>query len=49
MAENGLVTLSSKHSVKDTIDRLAAEVTAKGMTYDDYGRALNRPVLCGLL
>jgi uncharacterized protein (DUF302 family) len=32
MAENGLVTIPSKHSVKDTIDRLEAEVKAKGMT-----------------
>lgn len=32
MAANGLVTLSSRHSVKDTIDRLAAAVTGKGLT-----------------
>jgi uncharacterized protein (DUF302 family) len=31
MADNGLVTVKSAHSVKDTIDRLAADVTAKGM------------------
>ena len=32
MAENGLVTIASPHSVKETIDRLAAEVKAKGLT-----------------
>jgi uncharacterized protein (DUF302 family) len=31
MADNGLVTVRSAHGVKDTIDRLAADVTAKGM------------------
>jgi uncharacterized protein (DUF302 family) len=31
MADNGLVTVRSVHGVKDTIDRLAADVTAKGM------------------
>jgi uncharacterized protein (DUF302 family) len=31
MADNGLVTVKSAHGVKDTIDRLAADVTAKGM------------------
>src|SRR5437879_9104180 len=29
---DGLVTIASAHSVKDTIDRLVAEVTSKGMT-----------------
>ncbi len=32
MAENGLVTVKSSHRVRDTIDRLAAQVAAKGMT-----------------
>jgi uncharacterized protein (DUF302 family) len=32
MSENGLITLSSMHGAKATLDRLAAEVTAKGMT-----------------
>jgi len=32
MAENGLVTVPSQHSVHDTIDRLEAAATAKGMT-----------------
>jgi uncharacterized protein (DUF302 family) len=32
MAENGLVTVASKHSVKETIDRLEAAVKGKGMT-----------------
>ena len=31
MADNGLVTVRSAHGVKDTIDRLAADVIAKGM------------------
>jgi uncharacterized protein (DUF302 family) len=31
MADNGLVTVKSSHRVKDTIDKLAAIVTAKGM------------------
>jgi uncharacterized protein (DUF302 family) len=31
MAENGLVTVASKHTVKDTIDRLEAGVKAKGL------------------
>jgi hypothetical protein len=31
MADNGLVTVKSSHRVKDTIDRLAAIVAAKGM------------------
>jgi uncharacterized protein (DUF302 family) len=31
MADNGLVTVKSAHGVKDTIDRLAADVMAKGM------------------
>jgi uncharacterized protein (DUF302 family) len=32
MAENGLVTIASTHTVKETIDRLEAEVKAKGLT-----------------
>jgi uncharacterized protein (DUF302 family) len=32
MAENGLVTIASTHSVRETIDRLEAEVKAKGLT-----------------
>jgi uncharacterized protein (DUF302 family) len=32
MAENGLVTIASPHSVTETIDRLAAEVKDKGLT-----------------
>ena len=31
MADNGLVTVKSLHRVKETIDKLAAVVTAKGM------------------
>jgi uncharacterized protein (DUF302 family) len=31
MADNGLATVKSAHGVKDTIDRLAAHATAKGM------------------
>lgn len=31
MADNGLATVRSAHGVKDTIDRLAADVAAKGM------------------
>jgi uncharacterized protein (DUF302 family) len=31
MSANGLITLKSAFSAKDTIDRLAAEVKAKGM------------------
>jgi|SRR5579871_930628 len=31
MAENGLVRVESAHSVKDTIDRLQADVKSKGM------------------
>ena len=31
MADNGLVTVKSAHGVKDTIDRLAGDVTAKGL------------------
>jgi uncharacterized protein (DUF302 family) len=31
MADNGLVTVKSTHGVKDTIDKLAAVVAAKGM------------------
>jgi uncharacterized protein (DUF302 family) len=30
--ENGLVTLASTHSVKETIDRLEAEAQANGLT-----------------
>jgi uncharacterized protein (DUF302 family) len=32
MTENGLITHPSAHSAKDTIDRLEAQVTSKGMT-----------------
>ncbi|HEY3916976.1 MAG TPA: DUF302 domain-containing protein [Stellaceae bacterium] len=32
MAADGLVTIPSRHGVKDTIDRLEAAVKAKGMT-----------------
>lgn len=32
MADNGLVTIPSIHDVKETIDRLEADVKAKGMT-----------------
>ena len=32
MAENGLTTISSQHSVKATIDRLESAAKAKGMT-----------------
>jgi uncharacterized protein (DUF302 family) len=32
MSENGLTTLPSAYSAKDTMDRLEAEVKAKGMT-----------------
>ena len=32
MADNGLTTVSSSHAVKDTIDRLEADVKRKGMT-----------------
>jgi uncharacterized protein (DUF302 family) len=32
MTANGLITLPSAHDVKVTVDRLAAEATAKGMT-----------------
>jgi len=32
MATNGLVTIQSRHGVKETIDRLEAEAKAKGMT-----------------
>jgi uncharacterized protein (DUF302 family) len=32
MAADGLITLSSSHGPKDTMDRLAAEVTARGLT-----------------
>jgi uncharacterized protein (DUF302 family) len=32
MTENGLMTLPSAHGAKQTMDRLAAEVKAKGLT-----------------
>ena len=32
MSENGLVTVESAHAVPETIDRLAATVTAAGLT-----------------
>ena len=32
MSENGLITLPSAHGVPETVDRLVAEVKAKGMT-----------------
>jgi uncharacterized protein (DUF302 family) len=32
MVADGLITLSSSHGPKDTMDRLAAEITARGMT-----------------
>ncbi len=32
MAGNGLITVPSAHGVKDTIDRLEADVRSKGMT-----------------
>jgi hypothetical protein len=32
MSDNGLVTLPSIHGVKDTIDRIEADVKSKGMT-----------------
>jgi len=32
MSANGLITIASAHGVKDTIDRLEADVKAKGMT-----------------
>jgi uncharacterized protein (DUF302 family) len=32
MAADGLITLSSSHGPKDTMDRLAAEITARAMT-----------------
>ena len=32
MAENGLVTIASTHSVKETIDRLAADAESKSLT-----------------
>jgi uncharacterized protein (DUF302 family) len=32
MTDNGLITIASAYSVKDTIDRLAADVTSKGLT-----------------
>ena len=32
MAEDGLVTVASQHSVKDTLDRLEADLKAKGVT-----------------
>ena len=44
MADNGLVTVKSSHRVKDTIDKLAAIITAKGMEVFariDHGRGAN--------
>jgi uncharacterized protein (DUF302 family) len=32
MSDDGLVTLASTHSVKETLDRLAASLTARGIT-----------------
>jgi uncharacterized protein (DUF302 family) len=32
MADNGLITVPSRHAVKQTIDRLEADVKRKGMT-----------------
>ena len=32
MAEDGLVSVASQHSVKDTLDRLEADLKAKGIT-----------------
>jgi uncharacterized protein (DUF302 family) len=32
MAENGLITMASAHSVKDTIDRFESDAKSKGMT-----------------
>lgn len=32
MSDNGLITIPSAHSVKDTIDRIEADVKSKGMT-----------------
>ena len=32
MADNGLITVASNHSVKDTIDRLETDVKRKGMS-----------------
>ena len=31
MTANGLITLSSPHSAQETLERLAAEVTARGL------------------
>jgi uncharacterized protein (DUF302 family) len=36
MSDDGLITIASKFSVKETIDRLASTVTSKGMTV--FGR-----------
>jgi uncharacterized protein (DUF302 family) len=36
MSDDGLITIASKLSVKETIDRLASTVTSKGMTV--FGR-----------
>ena len=44
MADNGLVTVKSSHRVKDTIDKLAAIITAKGMEVFarvDHGKGAN--------
>ena len=32
MSDNGLITVSSSHSVKDTLDRFESELKSKGMT-----------------
>jgi uncharacterized protein (DUF302 family) len=32
MADDGLVTIASAHPVKETIDRLAAEIASRGIT-----------------
>ena len=36
MNDDGLITIASRFAVKETIDRLAAMVTSKGMTV--FGR-----------
>jgi uncharacterized protein (DUF302 family) len=36
MSDDGLITIASRFSVKETIDRLASTVTSKGMTV--FGR-----------
>jgi uncharacterized protein (DUF302 family) len=32
MSDNGLITVSSSHGVKDTLDRIESELKSKGMT-----------------